>query len=145
MSDMRVDIQWTPRRRPLLAVAAAARGDVADALVTRLLELDDEALGRLRGVAADNLVLLLGARDDLPWVDGVTYFGRAEGAPDLLVPTTLAPTVPESLLARAVAHARIPAPVAVLVDKKTLVSFAEARPLAKAYLRAWRDGTEAPA
>ena len=100
----KVQIQWTARRRPLAAVAAAARDDVASRLVRRLLAKDDAQLARLRGVATRDLVLVLGRQDELPWVDGVSYLGRAEGAPDLLVPTTLAPTVPESLLARAIAR-----------------------------------------
>lgn len=79
----------------------------------------------------------MGPQDELPWVDGVLYLGRGPGAPDLLLPTTLQPTVPESLLARAISHARIPPPIAILVDQGTLVSLAQAQPLSRRILHGW--------
>jgi len=139
MNPDRIEIQWTRRRAPLPPVAAVARDGAARKLVTRLLEREDEVFARLRGVASDDLVLVLGDRDDLPWVDGVSYLGRAPGAPELLVPTNLEPTVPESLLSRAISHAQIAPPVGVLVDKKTLVSFQDARPLDRGALKRWLD------
>ena len=139
MNPPRVDIQWRPRNASLQACAAAARGKVAKRLVQRLLRRDDAELARLHGVAAENLLVVTGGQDELPWVDGVAYLGRAPGARDLLVPTTLAPTVPESLLARAVAHARIQPPVAILVDHQTLVTLAPALPLTRALLEHWQD------
>ena len=132
-----VTIEWTKRHHPLRPEAVAARGEAAEELVRRAIKLDDLHLSRLRGVASKDLVVLTGEHADLPWVDGVAYLGRPRGAPGLFIPTTLAPTVPESLLARAVTHAGIAAPVAVLVDKGTLVSLAEALPLSREVLEQW--------
>lgn len=135
-----VSIEWTKRHHPLRPEAVAARGAAATDLVRRTLELDPAQLGRLRGVGSPELVVLAGDHADLPWVDGVAYLGRPRGAPGLFIPTTLAPTVPESLLARAVTHAGIAAPVAVLVDRGTLVSLADALPLSRDVLEQWLAG-----
>ncbi len=137
MKSKQIQVSWTPRRTPLTAVAAAARGEAAIRLVKRLLARDDDHLRLLQGIGGADLAIITGPQDQLPWVDGVTYLGRASGAPDLLLPTNLQPTVPENLLARAIAHAKIPPPVALLVDHRTLVSLAQALPLSRATLVAW--------
>lgn len=137
MTPKQIQISWTPRRTPLTAIAAAARGEAAAKLVKRLLARDDAHLRLLRGVGSADLVLIAGPQDQLPWVDGVSYLGRVNGAPDILLPTNLQPTVPESLLARAIAHAKMDPPVALLVDQRTLVSLAKALPLSRATLVAW--------
>ena len=46
----------------------------------------------------DGALLALGEPDVLPWAPGVTYFGSEHG---VLLPTTLAPTVPVDLLSAA--------------------------------------------
>ena len=38
-------------------------------------------------------VVVLGATEALPWVDGVNYLGRDPDAPRLLLPTMLRPAV----------------------------------------------------
>jgi len=138
MSASSVQISWTPRRAPLPAMGAAARGDTALKIVRRLLSRDDAQLGLLFGVGGSNLILIVGPQDELPWLDGVQYLGRAPGAPELLLPTTLQPTVPESLLSRAIAHAHIKPPVAFMLDERSLVSLAPAQRLSRRTLLAWR-------
>jgi hypothetical protein len=75
----------------------AARGPVARRLLERLRRLPDDRLARLEGGATESLVIALGAPEDLPWVDGVTYLGREPDAADLLVPTTREATAPAPL------------------------------------------------
>jgi hypothetical protein len=135
-------VEWIRRTAPLPPVGAAARGPAAAALVRRLLALSDEALAGLAGVASPDLVAVGGPQDSLPWVDGVLYLGAAPGAAGLWVPTTLAPTVPEPLLARAIQHARIASPAAVLVfpgGDATVISLAAARPVARDLLEGWLE------
>ncbi len=91
-------ITWTAREPPLAPCAAWAEGDVAARLVARLLGFDDDRLAALEGVATDRLVLVCGARDALPWVDGIQYLGRHPDAPRLLVPTRDAPSVSPAVL-----------------------------------------------
>ena len=88
------------------------------------------------------LIVLVGARADLPWIDGIVYLGRDPAAPALLLPTTLAPDVPPALLERAVL-ARLSGaapPIAVLVDPPALVPLGEARPVDRGVLARWVEG-----
>jgi hypothetical protein len=122
--------QWTARAAPLSPRAVAATGDAVRALARRLLDRDDAALARLRGVAGPDAVLVV-IGDDLPWVDGVTYLGWDPEAPTLLVPTALAPTVPAGLVEAAFAR-RFPgesSPLAVLPEIGRVVPTGDARPL----------------
>lgn len=116
-------IAWTSRAVPLPPAAVAARGAVSARLIERLRGLPDDRLARLEGGAADGLVLVAGPRDDLPWVDGVTYLGREPDAADLLVPTTREAAAPAALVEAALrARGALPAgPFAVLLDPLTLV------------------------
>lgn len=145
MTGPAIELRWTSRERPLDPRAAAATGEVADRLLERLRELPDDRLGRLRGVVGDDLLVVLGAPDDLPWVDGIVYLGRSEDAPALLVPTHQAPSVPEALLESAVlgrADQHQP-PLALLPRRALLASVAAARPLSVEALGALRVPREA--
>src|SRR5579871_6188987 len=124
-----IPVAFRPRAVPLAPVAVAARGEAAAALASRLARRDDAALGRLSGVSAPGLLLVIGAVEELPWVDGVVYLGRDPAAPSLLLPTALEPDVPAPLFERAVlARARSAAPpIAVLVDPPALVGAGAAR------------------
>ncbi len=134
MTD-RLRLAWLPRAEPLPAVAACALGPAAHALGQRLLHLPDEHRRRLRGVAGRGVLALLGDAEDLPWVDGVLYYGRDPRAPLLLVPTTRAPTVDAALLERAVlARHRDLTPPLLLVAEGNLVPMGEALTLAEAPL-----------
>ncbi len=103
-SPPRLQLEWRARLEPLSPCAALALGASASALLTRLLRASDDELARLTGVASARLVAVLGAEADLPWVDGIRYFGREALAPDLRLPTAHEATLPLPLLARAVAR-----------------------------------------
>lgn len=139
MRDKRlIEVSWRPRREPLAPSGAAARGAAAARLARRLLEEDDDSLAELRGVGGRDVLVILGAAERLPWVEGVTYVGRDEHAPALLLPTTLEPSVPAALVERAFA-ARFPKlmPCAVLTGPSALVPVAEARAVARKTLLKW--------
>ncbi len=96
--------------------AVAARGEVARALLRRLLERD---LDGLRGVVSDGedpWVVVWG--DPPPWVDGGVFLGVHDDAPSLFVPTRRVWALPPSLLEARVLRACEPgdAPVAWLDD-----------------------------
>lgn len=135
---------WTPRREPLLATAAVARGAAARRLVHRLLTRDDTQLAQLTGVASDDLVLVLGPLSELPWTDGVLYLGKEPGAAELMLPTTLCPSVPRGLLCRAMLATQVAPPVAVLPDPPTLISLAQALPLSQRALLDWAGTSAVP-
>lgn len=132
-----VAISWVPREPPLAPCAAVGRGAVARLLAARLLHRSDEQLTELSGVAGDDLLVVLGPEAALPWCDGVSYLGRGPGAPALLVPTLLEPSVPAGLLERALVR-RFPAagtPLAVLLGPDQVVELGHARPLDARLLR----------
>ena len=84
------------------------------------------------------MLVILGAAERLPWVEGITYLGRDEQAPALLMPTALEPSAPAPLLTRAFAT-RFPRllPCAVLTGPAALVPVAEARAVAREALLKW--------
>jgi hypothetical protein len=136
-------IGWRNRSAPLSPTAVAATGVAAVSLARRLLSSDDEALIELRGVAGERILLLTGNADQLPWVDGAVYLGRDPMAPSLLLPTHSEPDVAPALFERAV-HAAFPnlsAPLAVLPAESLVISVCEARPVQRARLNAWLDGS----
>lgn len=136
----RVGLAWRPRATPRAVTAVLAEGAPAAALLTRLLALSDEHRASLRGVADARRVLVLGAADRLPWVDGLRYLGRAPEAPTLTLPTAQDPTVPLGLLERALARRAAPVagPFALWpTDEGTAAcSLADARPLDRGLLLA---------
>ena len=98
-----VGVRWVPRSEPLAPFACVARGAAAQALGRALLAWDAARLARIKACAGDDLLLLLGEGPDLPWQEGITYLGRDEAAPHLLLPTSRRPDVPVDLFARALA------------------------------------------
>jgi hypothetical protein len=141
MQEELIAVEWRPRAAPLEPVGMAVRGEAARALAERLLARGDEALGRLSGVAAPDLLVVLGEAADLPWVDGAVYLGRDAGAPSLLLPTNREPTAPLPLVERALlARARTAGtspPYAVLVSPPLLASAQAARSIVRPVLQAW--------
>ena len=142
MIDTRIPVRWTPRDVPLDARAVVAAGPAAKALGRRLSEFDDLVLSTLAAVAGNNLIVVLGEAGALPWADGVVYLGRHESAPDLLLPTTLAPTVPAAVLEVAIRKLVHKASlVAVLPLPARLIPCGAARSIDRAVLAAWLEAT----
>ncbi len=143
MTEPLIGVRWSPRETPLLPIAAAARGPAATRLVRRLLMRDDKSLAELSGVAAVDLVLVLGPQAALPWTDGIMYLGRDPEAADLLLPTAERPNLPVPLLSKALLSREGASPLAVLVEPAALVCVAQALPLSRRALEAW-IGRQAP-
>ena len=133
-----VTIEWCPRFEPLKPVAVAASGASAQELARRIIARDAEEIAKFAGVAFESTLLLLGAEEDLPWVDGVTYLGVDPSAPSLLVPTNQMPSIPAALLERAVMRAyQSEAPIAVLPKTSMLIAVSAARRIDAERLAAW--------
>lgn len=86
-----------PRWPPLEPEFVVARG-VAGRALARSLLMTPARLATLRGVVAGEFIALTGL--ELPWVDGVEYFGRDGTSSWLLVPTRTVTGVPTSWLER---------------------------------------------
>jgi hypothetical protein len=134
-------IPFVPRADILDPIAVVALGRVAGALARRLLRLGDEPLHGLRGAAGDDVLLVLGATEALPWVDGVNYLGRDPAAPRLLLPTMLRPAIAADVFERAIERhvGRLPSPWALLHDARLVFSAAHAGPIDRDVLGRWAE------
>jgi hypothetical protein len=135
----RLKVDWRPRDRPLVPEGQVATGRVAQALARRLLRSDPEALARLKGVAGDDVLVVLGEPGDLPWVEGIAYVGRDPRAPALYMPTNLEPVVLPDLLQAAVLRKSaggVP-PVVILPSPAVIVAVGSGRPIERAALETW--------
>ena len=129
---------WIARDTPLLPTAVAAHGPASLRLAHRLLQLSDESLSQLEGVAGRQLILIQGAGEQLPWADGVQYLGVDPAAPFLLLPTNYRPSLPEAFLQKALLKkAESSGRLAVLPSPLLLVPLHEARPIFRSVLAAW--------
>ncbi|HEU4407215.1 MAG TPA: hypothetical protein VFS43_18240 [Polyangiaceae bacterium] len=131
-------VDFRPRARPLEPSAVFAEGEAAEALARACLGRPPST--SLRGVWAPRLLALVGPAGELPWAEGVAYFGTDPAAPALLLPTHSEPSVPAALLERAVLRVVSAPPVLVVPWPPRLVSAARARPFGHARLRAWLEG-----
>lgn len=137
-----ISITFSPRDEILEPVATIAIGPAARMLAERLLQHPDEQLREWTGVAGTGVLVVLGASDSLPWVDGVSYLGRDPRAPRLLVPTTLQPaTVAIEVFEQAVlgGDSRLAPPLAVIVSPPRIFSLADALPIRRDRVRAWLE------
>jgi len=131
-------INWIARDTPLLPTAVAAYGPASLRLARRLLQLPDESLSQLEGVAGQQLILVQGAGEQLPWADGVQYLGVDPAAPFLLLPTNYRPSLPEAFVQKALLKkAGSSGRIAVLPSPLLLVPLQAARPVFRSVLTAW--------
>jgi hypothetical protein len=132
---------WSVRALPLAPQGVWARGRAASRLGRRLLERAPEALGALSGLGGEGALVVLGAPEALPWVDGVGYLAPEPEAPGLWLPTTHAVSPHPALVTRAL-PASLRSPVALLPDGVAL-ALGDARPLSWMRLSAWLRAQEA--
>src|SRR5690348_9443839 len=96
-----LSVGQVPRAVPLTPSAVLGVGEAARALALRLRDFSDAQLGRLRGVGGSDVLVVLGAADDLPWSDGASYLASEPSAPELYLACASEPDVPAPLLLRA--------------------------------------------
>ncbi len=128
-----IAVTWKPRDESLAIEAAIAHGEASQYLARRLLAHD--GIASLRAVAAEGLLVILG--DDLPWVDGIVYLGREASAPQMYLPTALAPSVAPALLARAVARQNPSLATPFAIVGTLIIYLAAALPLDRSRLEWW--------
>jgi hypothetical protein len=92
---------WHERRDAPPPQAAIAWGETIDAMHERLARVPTEKLSKVLLTFNLDVLIAIGATDDLPWVAGVAYAAPSPEAPSLWLPTCWQPDVPCDLLARA--------------------------------------------
>jgi hypothetical protein len=133
-------IRWTARDCPLMPAAVAGQGETSLRLARRLLQLDDESLGQLEGVAGRQVIVVQGRSDLLPWVDGVQYLGVDSVAPTVFFPTNYQPSLPQELLESALrVKLHAVGSIAVLPDPLLLVPMRNAKPVSRRTLAQWLE------
>lgn len=136
-----VPVEFVARDEVLDPVATVGLGPVARTLAERVLLLDDERLQQLRGIAGQELLVVLGESEALPWVEGCLYLGRDAGAPRLLLSTALRPAVASELFERALLlrWPNLQPPIAVVASPRRVLSLAAALPIQRHVIRAWLE------
>ncbi|MEO1338338.1 MAG: hypothetical protein AAFV29_22030 [Myxococcota bacterium] len=137
MSDQ---IPWDREEPPRVPRLAFAQNEAATRLVERLLAEPDEVLQKLSGVgsieSSERMIAVLGMTQDLPWIDGVRYFGEVDAAPGVYLPTTRTPRGPLALLIRALRKTAPKGPLIWLEDGR-VIPLSASRSLHRAQLEAW--------
>ncbi len=91
---------WTHRSEALAPAGMVTAGAVTRRLLTQLRARDAEALARLSIVATHDMLVLIGAGADLPWVDGARYCAPDPAVQTLWMPTNMMPVQAVDLLRR---------------------------------------------
>jgi hypothetical protein len=144
VAPLRWSWQPTPEAPPPQAVVAHGPATV-QALVTRLHGLPSAERERLSVVAAAGWLVVLGAQDDLPWVDGVGYAAPSTVAPALWLPTHRHPDLPHDVMAQALAQALGPGPLLLWPSPEVVLPLQGAQPASDAVLAAARRQLRLPA
>jgi hypothetical protein len=136
MNSSLLKIHWQNRPDALSPCAVVAFDGAAISLAEKLLSFEDEKLHFLQGISAEQMILLTGESENLPWTNGAIYLGRDAQMPSLLLPTTLKPSCPLDLFERALNEKfRSLSPFAVLPEK--IIPFGAAKPLSRPVLENW--------
>lgn len=143
-----LSVGQVPRAAPLTPSAVLAVGESARTLARRLRDFSDAQLARLRGVGGSDVLVVLGAADDLPWSDGAAYLGSEPSAPELYLACASEPDVPAPLLLRALLRHFQPAPpsvpLVVSFQPQLVISVAAAQRLSRERIAAWLGVGAAP-
>lgn len=126
-------IEWRARFDALEPLAVVAFDGAARRLKARLLALRDEKLGALQGVYGTDLLFVAGAKDVLPWADGVVYLGKDARAGAVFLPTNLVPDVPVDLFEKSLL-ARFAAQKPFAVAGSRIVPVGKMRPVSRKIL-----------
>ena len=89
---------WQTRPAALTPAGLVAPAVLASPLLSLLRLWEAKQLSTLSVVATRDLIVLLGANDGLPWIDGARYCAPDPDAGNLWTPTHLAPALPTDLV-----------------------------------------------
>jgi len=109
-------MQWLVQDPALAPAGAVACGRAAHELLRQLQLRPADAFTGLRFVATADMLVLLGATGQLPWVDGIRYCAASPEAPMLWLPTLLRPSLPADLLQHRLLHEAGRGPVLLWPD-----------------------------
>lgn len=91
-------LAWQTRPAALTPAGLVVTGALAPTLLLLLRRREAKQLSALSVVATCDLMVLLGANDALPWIDGARYCAPDPDARNLWTPTHLVPALPTDLV-----------------------------------------------
>ncbi|MBI3229069.1 MAG: hypothetical protein HYZ45_02440 [Burkholderiales bacterium] len=123
--------RWQARDEALTAAGMLAQGAKAHALLARLQQLASagNSLTQFRVLLWRDMLLLLGAADQLPWLDGARYCAPCPQAPALWLPTHLVPDMAGDLLQTALLARAGTSPLLLWHDPLQILPLSSARQL----------------
>lgn len=125
---------WQPRHAALTPAGLVAPTALAPALLALLRRREATSLAALSVVATRDLLVLLGAADALPWLDGARYCAPDPQARNLWTSTHLAPALPADLVQINLIDRAASSPVLLWHAPEQLLPLAGAQPLTPSLL-----------
>lgn len=129
---------WQPRATALAPAGLVAPAPLMPALLALLRYREAKPLAALSVVTTRDVLVLLGASDALPWLDGARYCAPDPHASRLWTPTHLAPALPIDLVQTSLVDRAGSSPVLLWHAPELLLPLAGARSLTPSLLD-WLD------
>ncbi|MCP3927040.1 MAG: hypothetical protein GY714_31155 [Desulfobacterales bacterium] len=134
---MKIRFKWENRDIPLTPTAITAKGEVSKKFIKKLLTYNNEELSFFKGGAYGDLVFLTFESDiNIPWVDGVNYYGYDPETNNLLLPSHSKPSVNAGFIEKAL-EIKGSTQYIFMKDTKTILSTDQALPLKRDLLIKW--------
>ena len=130
---------WRDEPEPPVAQGVIGVGVVARRLFAAIEARPQSAWRSLMAAANDDLLILTGPTEDLPWVDGAQYIAPRTEVPALWLPTAQRPTPPLDLLDRAIRRQHQQSPLLLLPTPAQLVPLTRLLPVDASLLRQFRQ------
>ncbi|MFQ6310209.1 hypothetical protein [Lysobacter capsici] len=125
---------WRSEADPPPPQGAVGVGAAAHGLLDAIERLDESVRERLMLTANDDVVILTGAPQSLPWSEGVAYVAPRADAPALWLSTVERPDLPLDLLHRAIARRHPQSPLLLLREPARIVPLHRALPATAALI-----------
>lgn len=132
----KIRFKWINRKHPLIPTALTAKGETALRLLEKISDLDDETISKLKGGAFENLIFITGENDNLPWTDGVSYYGYDPDTNNLLLPSHSKPDLNAGLIEQAFGIKGATHYI-LMKESNTLISTSGALPLNRSTILRW--------
>jgi hypothetical protein len=126
---------WQDEPEPPIAQGVIGVGAVSRTLFAAIEARPQAARQALMAAANDDLLILTGPLEDLPWVDGAQYIAPRAEMPALWLPTAQRPTAPLDLLERAIRRQHSQSPLLLLPNPAQLLPLTRLLPVEADLLR----------
>lgn len=125
---------WRPEHDIPSPLGVIGHGRVSQSLFAKLRLIPESERISLAAAAHQDLLIVTGQHEFLPWVDGVLYIAPRTDAPGLWLPTTERPSVPLDLLLSAIRKKHAQNPILMCSAPSQLVPLNRLLPASDALL-----------